>query len=451
MKSSFSNTPIATHRGATTKAGVLTIVAILIGFCTLGFFCLVFGAFGQFFSFSSGLATISGDNTALLTGKAYFLIVGLDDAAAGGADRTDMIGVLGIDFDQSKSVFLSIPRDLMVDESTASATVSADATTANTPTKKLVKINSIYKKSGIEVLQKKLEVLFGIQFDKYAIINYEVFRLLGDRLGPVKVNVRTTLEYEDTVQNLKIHFAPGIHELYGNDLLLYIRFRNDPLGDLGRIQRQKEVMISLFQSLKQKKDLNLMTSIIQEILKKMTTNIQPMDALGLWQHSGSLESLRFLNFPYSINATGELEIEPTKFPRTVQELNTLESIPEPYTPQIVLINGWNDNAYQFSITEYNAWNAQSFRPFIIDQKFSHNAIKKWGKGNDLLLYLVKESEKQKVILAMYQKTYPGTSPTTLYPQIGVAFDDYLSMLNSIFKAGSGFSFPCDAIIIKAIK
>ena len=390
------------------------------------------------------------DEESALTGKAYYLILGVDDAATGGADRTDMIGVLGIHFETKKTVFISIPRDLMVPDPASESAPSPTATGSAVQSQPTVKINGLYKKHGIRALQKTIESLLHISIARYAVIDYEVFEYLGDLLGPVKVNILTTLEYEDTQQNLKIHFEPGLQALNGKQLLLYIRFRNDHLGDLGRIQRQKEVLLTLLQSLKTKKDTLTLNRLIQDVLGKIETNFDAIDLLSLWGYADALGHVAFLNFPYLINAKGEIEVSSEKIWRVCEELAKMEPVQEPYAPQMVLINAWNDNAYQFSIVEYNLWSSQSIRPFIIEKRLVHEAVKKLASARDLLVFLVKDADKQKEITERYQRVYPKRPFLAVFPEIGAVFSlkDYLSVVDALMKAKAAFPFPADALIIR---
>ncbi len=399
--------------------------------------------------FLSDIFTGSDDTTAQ-TGKAYYLILGVDDAAAGGADRTDMIGILGIHFETKKSIFLSIPRDLMVSNVSAEQPPSATSTVSDLMSQPLVKINGIYKKNGVEALQRTIESLFDLSIARYAVVDYEVFEFLGDLLGPVKVNIRTTLDYEDTQQNLKIHFEPGIQELNGKQLLLYIRYRNDPLGDLGRIQRQKEVLFSLLQSLKLKKETATINRVIQEVLGKIETNFDALDLLSLWGYAEALGEIAFLNFPYTINAKGDIEISSEKMKQVREEIILMEAVQEPYVPQLILINAWNDNAYQFSVVEYNQWTGQGIRPFIIEKRLVNEAVKKVAENRDLVCFLTRDTEKQKDISERYQRVYPARPYLAIYPDIGAAFSfqDYLSVVDTLMKAKAAFPFPADALIIK---
>jgi len=448
----------ANHRrgGGTLSAACWESIPSIVLCVSVTLFFLLFPGFltdalkSALFPGSKEAGALTGSLRPIPWPVAYYLILGVDDAAAGGADRTDTIGILGIDFDTKRTVFMSIPRDLMVPDLSPEKPLTAATAVAAIPAQPLVKINGLFKKYGIQALQKTIESLFSISIARYAVVDYEVFEYLGDLLGPVKVNIRTTLDYEDTQQKLKIHFEPGIQELDGKRLLLYIRFRNDPLGDLGRIQRQKEVLFSLLQSLKYKKDAATINRLIQEVLTKIDTDLDAIDLLSLWGYTDALGEIAFLNFPYMINAKGEVEISSEKMKQASEEIRRMEAFREPYVPQLILINAWNDNAYQFSIVEYNQWTGQSIRPFIIEKRLVNEAVRKIAEKRDLLCFLTRDAEKQKEISERYQTVYPKRQFLAVYPEIGAVFSfrDYLSVVEALMKAKTAYPFPADAFIFR---
>ncbi|HDM70358.1 MAG TPA: hypothetical protein ENG58_03000, partial [Thermotogales bacterium] len=72
----------------------------------------------------------------------YILVLGTDDAGEAGKDRTDFIGIVGLKIDEKKIFFMSIPRDLIVED-------MVDG--------KVRKINAVYKKLGLKTLENIIE------------------------------------------------------------------------------------------------------------------------------------------------------------------------------------------------------------------------------------------------------------------------------------------------------
>jgi polyisoprenyl-teichoic acid--peptidoglycan teichoic acid transferase len=57
------------------------------------------------------------------------------------------------------------------------------------------------------------------------------------------------MEYEDQTQQLKIDLYPGQQVLNGEQAEQFARFRNDENGDIGRVQRQQQVIRALREKL----------------------------------------------------------------------------------------------------------------------------------------------------------------------------------------------------------
>ncbi|MFN3282747.1 MAG: LCP family protein, partial [Pseudothermotoga sp.] len=148
----------------------------------------------------------------------YCLLVVGTDAVIEKTVRTDAIMIVIIDHQLGKILITNVPRDLLIGKN---------------------KVNSLYEKSGMNGLQETLKQLVSIEFDGYAIIDYSVFKYLGDKLGPIEIQVKEPMKYVDTVQNLHIDFQPGVYQMKGDELLAYIRYRREAMGDLARIERQK--------------------------------------------------------------------------------------------------------------------------------------------------------------------------------------------------------------------
>ena len=76
-------------------------------------------------------------------------------------------------------------------------------------------------------------------------VDYEGFEKVIDALGGVEIEVEKPLKYVDRAQDLYIDIPAGKQLLDGEKALQYVRFRYDPLGDIGRIKRQQEFLQAL--------------------------------------------------------------------------------------------------------------------------------------------------------------------------------------------------------------
>lgn len=161
-----------------------------------------------------------------------YLILGIDTGgkeSTGG--RTDFILKATIDKEGNITVN-NIPRD---------AIITYDG--------EYHKINSINNLYGTDSLVNFIEDYYQEDIRGYIIADFSLVSKITEITGPVKVFLDEPMAYDDFQQDLHIYFPMGINYLEGEDLLKYVRFRHDGMGDIGRIQRQKDVLNQLFSSI----------------------------------------------------------------------------------------------------------------------------------------------------------------------------------------------------------
>lgn len=95
------------------------------------------------------------------------------------------------------------------------------------------------------------QLLGGIPIDRYVRLNTEALEALIDAVGGVEVYVPEPMHYVDRTQQLFITLQPGWHRLNGKQAHHFARFRHDQLGlgDIGRVQRQQELLRALSREL----------------------------------------------------------------------------------------------------------------------------------------------------------------------------------------------------------
>jgi len=82
-------------------------------------------------------------------------------------------------------------------------------------------------------------VHFHLALDKAAL------KKIIDHLGGIKLQVENDMNYEDPRQNLHIRIKRGSQHMDGETAVKYLRFRNDELGDVGRVLRQQQFLKAL--------------------------------------------------------------------------------------------------------------------------------------------------------------------------------------------------------------
>ncbi len=146
------------------------------------------------------------------------------------------------------------------------------------------KINDANLRGGAKIAVKTVsQLLSDIPIDHYVRLDTEGFIHLADTLGGVEINIPKAMDYEDHTQDLYIHFSPGRQKLNGQHLQEYVRFRHDELGDIGRVERQQEVMKAIVRTFVQPSTLTKLPSLLQVIKNNIDTDFSVGEMLAISQ------------------------------------------------------------------------------------------------------------------------------------------------------------------------
>ena len=211
-------------------------------------------------------------------GSVNVLVVGLDNVDGG--SRTDAIALVIFDADNNAVRIASIPRDSRV----------------YIPGKGWDKINHAYVYGGINLLRETIVNLTGMPIDYFVKINYQSFPRIIDLLGGVDIYVDKRLHYTDYSGKLFINIPKGQQHMDGKTALGYVRFRHDPLGDIGRVQRQQKFMNIIVNKLKSPAIIPKIPALIEEAVAAVDTDLTPLEMLKLLQFANSLPSDRIRMF-----------------------------------------------------------------------------------------------------------------------------------------------------------
>jgi LCP family protein required for cell wall assembly len=141
---------------------------------------------------------------------------------AGGL-RTDSIILVHVPSGDGKPALISLPRDSYVP----------------IPGHGHNKINAAYSLGGPRLLVATIEQVTGVRIDGYVEIGFGGFASVVDSLGGVDICVKRNMNDHYAGINLKA----GCQTLDGRNSLGYVRARySDPLGDIGRVARQREFL-----------------------------------------------------------------------------------------------------------------------------------------------------------------------------------------------------------------
>ncbi|WP_430869001.1 LCP family protein [Demequina aurantiaca] len=201
--------------------GCRTVAVVLIGLFVL--FWVAFLLWAQ-----SNINTVDALSGAPDTPGETYLIVGSDsregwdhpDSTEGA--RTDTIMLLHKP-ESGPVALISIPRDSYVE----------------IPGYNKNKINAAFAFGGPELLVETVEGLTGLTVDAYFEIGFTGVGEIVDALGGVELCHDADVSDEKS----KMEWEAGCHVVGGDDALAFSRMRySDPLGDIGRTQRQQQLV-----------------------------------------------------------------------------------------------------------------------------------------------------------------------------------------------------------------
>lgn len=349
----------------------------------------------------------------------FFLAVGKDREIEGTV-RTDAIVVGVADWKKKTLTLVSIPRDTLIGGR---------------------KINSFYNEGGISKLLKVVENLLNVRFDGYVVLNYEAFRILGDELGPVKVVPNEVMYYVDKVQDLVIDFKPGVpYYLDGKQLLAYIRYRKDAMGDLARIERQKEVFKKLVQAALEKSFADL-AKVLEKLEGQIETNVKVSDLLFFYvQFSEGLE-VKTHTIPYRLDRMGNVLVDEREIASFMANVAVLpEQTEKPL--KVVLVNVSSRISRVFDTEHRDLWKKIAGRePVRI--VWESTDLEKMFDGNQVFL-LQPDDERVPQLL---QKIYPTRNFVIRKFLDKKDFSDYLLILQKLSQRAIYLDFPLTAIVL----
>jgi LCP family protein required for cell wall assembly len=182
--------------------------------------------------------------------------------------RADTLVMLTIDPERGRIAAVSIPRD----------------TRAMIPGVGETKINASYAYGGPRLTIRTVEQLLAVKVHYYVKLGPESFAHLIDAIGGLEVDVEKDMRYTDSWAGLTIDLKKGRQKLSGEQVTGYIRFRHDALGDIARVERQRKVMQTLVQRLKQPSVVFAAPRLLQAFARNTQTDLaaQELMALGVF-------------------------------------------------------------------------------------------------------------------------------------------------------------------------
>jgi LCP family protein required for cell wall assembly len=188
-------------------------------------------------------------------GDRQILVIGLDEVGY----NTDVMFTVAVK--DGATSLLQVPRDTFIESERFG----------------VLKANSLYAFGGMDAAKRELSDLLDAPIQRHLKVNMRAVERVAEALGGIEVDVPRRMYYVDVSQDLYIDLYPGLQLLRGRDLIGYLRFRNDEMGDIGRMERQREVFRKVFSKLVHPATLTRLPELLQIAGEDIETDLSPVE------------------------------------------------------------------------------------------------------------------------------------------------------------------------------
>lgn len=196
------------------------------------------------------------------------LLLGVDERVDD-SGRSDTIIVATVNPDKDSVKLVSIPRDTLV----------------TIPGHGKDKVNAAYAYGGVNLAVQTVEDYLDIPINYYTKINMEGMIDLVDAVGGIHVDNKYAFELDG------VTLATGTQDLDGTQALQYARMRKqDPAGDFGRQERQKEVITKIAKKALGIQSVTNFNKIFNAVGKNVETNFSGSEIWELLKGYSSVAS-----------------------------------------------------------------------------------------------------------------------------------------------------------------
>lgn len=203
-----------------------------------------------------------------LAERVNVLILGIDYVSGATARRSDTIFVASLQ--EGDVRILSIPRDMRV----------------KFPDGRVEKANAAYAFGKAELTRTVISNFLGVEIKYYIVIDYGGFEKLIDLIGGVLLTVEKPLKDDKTKPPIDI--PAGTQKFNGKMALAYVRYRDPVTGDLGRLQRQRQLLEALLRQRAPSSSLDDLQRFVTTAQQYIETNLAPVSLYRLAQRLHNL-------------------------------------------------------------------------------------------------------------------------------------------------------------------
>ncbi|WP_281974516.1 LCP family protein [Halobacillus litoralis] len=181
------------------------------------------------------------------------LLLGVDERE-NDVGRSDTMIVMTLDPNNDQMQMVSIPRDTRVE-------IAGDGRTT--------RINHAYAYGGSDMAVDTVENFLDINLDYYIRVNMEGLSQVVDAVDGV------TVQNDRAFSSGSFDFEKGEIKLDGREALAFVRMRkNDPQGDIGRNERQRQVIQGIIDKGARLDVVNKVGDVMDVLGDNVSTNMQ---------------------------------------------------------------------------------------------------------------------------------------------------------------------------------
>lgn len=232
------------------------------------------------------------------------LLIGTDERDIDSGARSDTMLLVSINRQTKQIIGTSFLRDTYV----------------KIPEKGFNKLNASYAYGGVELLFDTLEYNFSIYPERYITVNFESFIKVVDIIGGIEICVEeeelywvnqyihaSNLIVGDDEHSDYLELANGSPQLLnGKQALAYARVRYVGNADFTRTERQRTVVTTVFDKLKETDPATLM-ELLDEILPEVTTDVTLEEFFELISLIPEISEYEIVSHSIPNNDVGEFE------------------------------------------------------------------------------------------------------------------------------------------------
>lgn len=160
------------------------------------------------------------------------------------------------------------------------------------------KLNAAYAAGGPVLALETIERNFGVDIDRYAVVDFETFPSIIDAIGGIELTITKEeaayLHHDFPYRTPSFSKGAGTYHLNGQEALDHARNRHVGFYDFERTQRQRDVLMAMVNKIKDSKDVSVFVNLMVDFLPGVTTNISVDEMANLAKNA-----LEYAKYPIS--------------------------------------------------------------------------------------------------------------------------------------------------------